>query len=97
MQYMGLCLLRSSISLIIVRICILFLIIIMKSELWPICHCLGLGHETMVCVVCIFIFLLDYGISSPLAIDRPQSYARPLKNVKVWQIIDCHRITNKSS
>ena len=28
-----------------------------KSEVWPICHCLGLGHETMVWAVCLFIFL----------------------------------------
>ena len=35
----------------------LCLIIIIKSEVWPIIHCLGLGHETMVCVVCLSIFL----------------------------------------
>ena len=28
-----------------------------KSEVWTIIHCLGLGHETMVCAVCLFIFL----------------------------------------
>ena len=27
--------------------------IIIKSKVWPICHCLGLGHETMVCAVCL--------------------------------------------
>ena len=42
MQYMGLCLLSSPIPLVIVRICILYLIIIIiKSDLWSICHCLG--------------------------------------------------------
>ena len=51
MQYMGLCLLSSPIPLIIVRIHILYLIIIIKSDLWSIFHCLGLGHETMVCAV----------------------------------------------
>ena len=75
---MGLCLLNffffiEPISLIVVRIRILYLIIIMKSELWPICQYLGLSHETMVCAVCIFIFLQDYGISSPLAIETPQA------------------------
>ena len=35
----------------------LCLIIIIKSEVWTIIHCLGLGHETMVCAVCILIFL----------------------------------------
>ena len=35
----------------------LCLIIIIKSEVWTITHCLGLGHETMVCVVCLSILL----------------------------------------
>ena len=39
------------------RIYILCLIIIIKPEVWTITHCLGLGHETMVCAVCIFVFL----------------------------------------
>ena len=39
------------------RIYILCPIIIIKSEVWTITHCLGLGHETMVCAVCLSIFL----------------------------------------
>ena len=39
------------------RIYILCLIIIIKSEVWTITHCLGLGNETMVCSVCLSIFL----------------------------------------
>ena len=39
---------------------LLCLIIIIKSEVWTSIHCLGLGHETMVCAVCLFIFLLRY-------------------------------------
>ena len=35
---------------------ILCLIIIIKSEVWTITHCLGLGHKTMVCAVCLFVF-----------------------------------------
>ena len=31
-----------------------------KSEVWNIIHCLGLGHDTMVCIVCLFIFLLSH-------------------------------------
>ena len=42
---------------LIVRICVLHLIIVMKSEVWLICHCLGLGHDTMVWAVCLAIFL----------------------------------------
>ena len=45
---------------IIERIYILCLIIIIKSEVWTITHCLGLGHDTMVCAVCIFAFFLPY-------------------------------------
>ena len=48
----------------------LYLITIIKSELWPICH-LGLGHETIVRALCNFIFLQEYGISSPSAIETP--------------------------
>ena len=33
------------------------LIMIIKTEVRTIIHLLGLGHETMVCAVCIFIFL----------------------------------------
>ena len=37
---------------------VLYLIIIIKPEVWIINHCLGLGHETMVCAVCLTMFLL---------------------------------------
>ena len=33
-------------------------IIIIKSEVWTITHCLGLVHETMVSAVCLYIFFL---------------------------------------
>ena len=39
------------------RIYILCLIIIIKSEVWTITHYLGLGHQTIVCAVCLFVFL----------------------------------------
>ena len=42
------------------RECVLYLIIIIKPEVWIINHCLGLGHETMVCAVCLTMFLLDF-------------------------------------
>ena len=38
------------------RECVLYLIIIIKPEVWIINHCLGLGHETMVCAVCLTMF-----------------------------------------
>ena len=44
---MGLCVFSLPIFLImLLRIRILYLIIIIKSEVWHVCHCLGLGHET---------------------------------------------------
>ena len=57
-QYVGLCVFSLPISLVMIdKIYILCLIIIVKSEVWTITHCLGLGHETMVCAVCLSIFL----------------------------------------
>ena len=57
-QYVGLCIFSIPISLVMIeRIYILCLIIFIKSEVWTITHCLGLGHETMVCAVCLSIFL----------------------------------------
>ena len=40
-----------------IYIYILCLIIIIKSEVWTISHCLGLDHETMVSAVCLSICL----------------------------------------
>ena len=58
MQYIGLCVFSLPISLIMmfVRISVLYLIVIIKSVVRPIFHCLRLGHETMVCAVCLSIF-----------------------------------------
>ena len=56
-QYVGLCVFSLPISFVMIeRIYILCLIIIIKSEVWTITYCLGLGHETMVCAVCLSIF-----------------------------------------
>ena len=42
------------------NIYLLCLIIIIKSEVWTLTHCLGLGHKTMVCAVCLSILLFSY-------------------------------------
>ena len=44
------------------RMYILCVIIIIKSKVWTITvyYCLGLGHETMVCAVCLSIFLYPF-------------------------------------
>ena len=58
MQNMGLCVFGLLISPAMAsRISILYLNII-KSEVWLICNYLWLSHETMVCAVCLSIFIL---------------------------------------
>ena len=58
-QYVGLYVFSLPISVVMIeRIYILCLIIIIKSVVWTITHCLGLGHETMVSTICLSIFLL---------------------------------------
>ena len=58
LQYVGLCVFSLPIFFVMIdRTYILCLIIIIKSEVWTITHCLGLGHETMVCAVCLSIFV----------------------------------------
>ena len=56
--YVGLYVFSLPISAVMIEIIyILCLIIIIRSEVWIITHCLGLGHETMVSAVCLSIFL----------------------------------------
>ena len=62
-QYVGLFVFSLPISFVMIEsIYILCLIIIIKSEVWTITHCWGLGHETMVCDACLSIFLLNLGV-----------------------------------
>ena len=57
-QYVGLHVFSLPISVVMIeRIYILCLILIIKSEVWTITHCLGLGHETIVSAVFLSIFL----------------------------------------
>ena len=61
MQYMGLCVS----DLMSARIFVLHLIIIIKSEMVIIKHCLGLGHGTMAYAVSCYIltpFCHTYGV-----------------------------------
>ena len=57
-QYVGFCVFSLPITLVMIgRIYIsLSYIIIIKSEVWT--HRLGLAHETMICAVCLSIFLV---------------------------------------
>ena len=56
-QYVGLYVFSWTISLVMIEINMRCLIIIIKSEVWTITHCLVLGHETMVSALCRSIFL----------------------------------------
>ena len=58
-QYVGLCVFSLPTPLVMIeKIYILCLIIIIiKSEVWTITYCWGLGHETIECAVCLSIFL----------------------------------------
>ena len=61
-RYVGLYGFSLPISLVMIEIIyILCLIIIIKSEVWTITHCLGLGHETMVSAVCVSMFFISFG------------------------------------
>ena len=56
-QYVGLCVFSLPISLVMIERISILCFIIIKSEVWIITHCLMLGHETMVCAVCLSIFV----------------------------------------
>ena len=79
-QYVGLWIISLPISFMMIEIIyILCLIIIIKSEVWTITHCLRLGHETMICAVCLSIFLwlvkkTWYWHSTPEAHNQNQCY-----------------------
>ena len=57
LQYVGLYVFSLPISLVMIERIYILCLIIIKSEVWTITHCLGLGHETMVSAVCLSIFL----------------------------------------
>ena len=57
-MYVGLYVFSWPVPLVMIEIIyILCVIVIIKSEVWTITYCLGLGHETMVPTVCLSIFL----------------------------------------
>ena len=47
---------------------------IIKSEVWNITHCLGLGHETLVCAVCHSVFLSTIEFAKFLLVSRVVTY-----------------------
>ena len=58
-HYVGLYVFSLPISVVMIEIIFIYiycLIIVIKSEVWTITHCLGLGHETTVSAVCLCTF-----------------------------------------
>ena len=70
MQHVGLCVLSLPSSLfMIVRIFVLnFVIIIITSEIWIFSPCLGWGHETVVCLVFLAMFLPSMCVYQPIGL-----------------------------
>ena len=67
MQYIGLCVFSKPMSFMMTMgMRVLDLIIIIRSEEWPICHCFGFGHETIVygmsifCILCFIRYTFPY-------------------------------------
>ena len=73
--------------------CVLHLIIIIKSELWIINHCLGLGHETMVGS---YYFLIAYTDADLLPIGLlweqiKYIYKYSIADIQIKFQVICHR------
>ena len=83
-QYVGLCVFSLPTPLVTIeRIYILCLIIMIKSEVWTFTHCLGLGHETMACAVCLSTFLeYNENIWTWLNVVHKCGYSCEIHNVK---------------
>ena len=68
-----------------VRIRVLYQIIIIKSEVWPTCHCLGTSHETMASAICLSIFLKSQKYSRE-SLERFKQKCAICSNCKLWVV-----------
>ena len=61
--------------------------VVIKSEVWPFCHCLRFGYETMTCAVCLSIF---WHIKLQITIDtlftnlQLHTNSLRLRNIPQW-------------
>ena len=53
--------------------CVLYFVTIIKSEVWIINHCLGLGHEIIVGAVCLTVLLRSWCVA--LLAHTPNTYS----------------------
>ena len=99
MKYIKLCVFSLAMSIsMIVRIYVLYHITITKSEVWPICHSLGLAHEAVVCagrrsifswiITCIMVYYSSY---TPLA--TVEKY-RKISNIR--HTLTCNKLVDHS-
>ena len=66
---------------------VLYHIIIIKSEVWTINHYLGLGHETMVCAVCLAMYLKHISIGDTAVLHWGKDITFVGLNSSVWKDI----------
>ena len=71
-QYMGLCVFNLAISFVMIKMIYTLSYYHHQNKVWTIIHSLGLGHETIVCAVCLSLFLIkgDRGIQFALELGR---------------------------
>ena len=79
-QHVWLCAFSLPISLVMIEKLYILCLIIIESEVWTITHCLWLGHERMVCAVCLFIFLYMWQ-TRYWTLDRRNDKVMILKNM----------------
>ena len=80
---MALCIFGLPISLMMIeKISVLYLNIIIKSEVWPICHCLGLDHEKWYAM---YVFLYCYALENRINHEEIFSWlTRELISGWIW-------------
>ena len=79
---MGSCVSLPIYLMMIVRICLLHLIINIKSEIWPICHCLGFGMPCM----SLYILIAVYYTRSWSVIRYPQLPGKRVTHICVGEL-----------
>ena len=74
---------------------LLDVIIIIKSEIWVIIHCLALVHEIMVCAACLAKFFIMYLVDR-IKCCKPDICTMQ-RNIKQWDGIQCNLTQNQRS
>ena len=82
--------------MMIARIRVLCLIIIIKMEVWPICHCLRLGHDTTVKAARLSILSSAYCWGA-FRIVRTEILSEYIRKVYFYAWILCHECVNKEA